>query len=124
LEDATLRQKYPFVAMKLKAGGQIHAESGLVTFAGQASHLGQFTAVAQTNPWGFEGTMTAASGDAADFYAFFQVGESGERTAYVRFVSGSGRFFDVYGETEGPATLDDDGMFTMSVEGRVHFYPR
>jgi hypothetical protein len=109
------------VWFKLVAGGQIDAAAGTAAFAGQASHVGQFATTAPINPWGgIESTLISASGDTLSCYFFFEENASGELRAYFRLVGGTGRFSNFYGGIDGPATMDEDGMFTMSVSGRIN----
>jgi len=121
-----LKQDYPRphteVWFKLAAGGQIDAAAGTASFAGQASHVGQFTTTAPINPWGgIDGTLISASGDTLYYYLFFAEDlPSGELRAYFRLVGGTGGFSNFYGGIQGPANIDEDGMFTMSVSGRIN----
>jgi hypothetical protein len=99
------------VWFKLVAGGQIDAAAGTAAFA----------TTAPINPWGgIESTLISASGDTLSCYFFFEENASGELRAYFRLVGGTGRFSNFYGGIDGPATMDEDGMFTMSVSGRIN----
>ena len=120
LKDHYIDRAYPERTFKLKAGGQVGASS--MTLAGQASYVGQFTTTLSRNPFGgFEGSITGASGDTLEIFGGFADLPSGEPGAYFRLVGGTGRFSNTYGNLQGPATLDeDDGMFTISVSGRIN----
>ena len=106
-------------AFKLKAGGQIDLESSTVSFAGEATHLGQFTATGTYDPdsFTFQGTMIGGSGDTLAFTATFETQPSGEIVAHLSFVGGAGRLFLSSGNCVGTLTLDDDHMFTLVIEG-------
>ena len=108
---------------KLKGGGQIDLATFTFSFAGQATHLGQFTAIGQLNPATglLEGTITAANGDTVNWSGAFQPGPLGEFEATLTFAGGTGRFEHFDGVAGGPVALDPDYMFTMNLEGTVRF---
>jgi hypothetical protein len=119
-----LKQDYPRphteIWFKLAAGGQFDAAAGTASFAGQGSHVGQFTTSGPINPWGgIESSLISASGDTLFYYMFFAEDQPGDLQAYFQLVGGTGRFSNFYGRIHGPATMDEDGMFTMSVSGRI-----
>ncbi len=109
--------------IKLKGGGQIDLASLAVTFAGQATYLGQFTATGLVDLTLGEiaGTMTAASGDMVNWTGLFQPGPEGEIEATLTFFGGTGRFEHIDGIASGPVALDQDFMFTLDLEGTVGF---
>jgi hypothetical protein len=104
---------------KLKAGGQFDLATATVSFAGHATHLGQFTATGTVDPstFGVTGTMTGASGDTLNYSAFVEPQPSGEILFHLNFVGGPGRLFLATGEGTGTITLDADFMFTLDIEG-------
>jgi hypothetical protein len=106
-------------AFKLKAGGQFDLSTGTATFAGQATHLGQFTATATLDPatLAIQGTMTANNEDSLNFSATFEPQPSGEIAVHMRFVGGPGRLFNATGEAFGTLALDADFMFALDLEG-------
>ena len=117
-------QRFPILkghesAFKLKAGGQIDLESSTVSFAGQATHLGQFSATGTYDPdlFTFQGTMIGGSGDVLAFTATFETQPSGEIVAQLSFLGGAGRLFLSSGDCVGTLSLDADNMFTLIIEG-------
>ena len=108
---------------KLKGGGQIDLSTLTVTFAGQATYLGQFTATGLLDPALGEiaGTMTAANGDTVNWTGVFQPGPDGAIDATLTLFRGTGRFEHIDGFTGGPVALDEDFMFTLDLEGTVSF---
>jgi hypothetical protein len=119
--DIIVRAQPNDSAFKLKAGGQIDIETSTVSFAGQATHLGQFTAIGTYDPdrFAFQGIMIGASGDTVSFTATFEPQPSGEIVAYLTFLGNPGRrpLFLATGEGVGMLVLDDDYMFTLDIEG-------
>jgi len=109
--------------IKLKGGGQIDLATLAVTFAGQATYLGQFTATGLLDLALGEiaGTITAASGDTVNWTGLFQPGPDGEIEATLTFFRGTGRFANIDGVASGPVLLDEDFMFTLDLEGTVAF---
>jgi len=106
-------------AFKLKAGGQFDLGTGTATFAGQATHVGQFTADGTFDPvtLAIQGTITAQSEDTLNYAATFEPQPSGEITVHMTFVGGPGRLFNATGEAFGTLTLDADFMFALDLEG-------
>ncbi len=108
--------------LKIKAGGQL--DPGVaVTFAGQATHLGQFSATGQFNPstLQMEGTIIVSEADTLRWYGGFKYGPLGEVEAVVRIAGGTGRYVQTQGAAHGPVAMDEDFMFTMDLEGSVFF---
>jgi len=106
---------------KLMGGGQIDLASLTITFAGQATYLGQFTATGLLDPALGEiaGTMTAANGDTLNWTGLFQPGPDGEIEATLTLSGGTGRFEHLDGVISGPVDLDTEFMFTFDLEGTV-----
>jgi hypothetical protein len=108
--------------LKIKAGGQL--DPGVsVAFAGQATHLGQFSATGQFNPstLQMEGTVVVSEAETLHWYGEFGVGPLGEFEAVVRIAGGTGRYVQTSGLATGPVAMDADFMFTMDLEGTVFF---
>ncbi len=110
-------------AFKLKAGGQIDLATLTVNFAGQASHLGQFTATGTYDPdaLSFQGTMTGASGESVVYTVTLEPQPSGEVSAHLTFVGNPGRkpMLLARGDGMGTLALDADNMFTLDIEGPI-----
>jgi len=108
---------------KLKGGGRIDLATFAFDFAGQATFLGQFTAEGQLDPvlGEFAGTMTAADGDTVNWSGIFQSGPLGAIEATLILDGGTGRFEHLDGVISGPVVLDEDFMFTLTLEGPVRF---
>jgi len=117
------RQNPNLTPFKLKGGGQVDLATLTFTFAGQATYLGQFTAIGQLDPTLGEiaGTMTAANGETVNWRGIFQPGPLGEIEATLTLDGGTGRFEHLDGVVSGPVALDPDFMFTMNLEGTVRF---
>jgi hypothetical protein len=113
----------PARPMKIKGGGQIEVSTFALTFAGQATHLGQYTGTGVVDPSTFQiqGSMTAANGDILDWNASFQLGPLGEIEATFNFTGGTGRFVNASGTATGPVVLDPDFMFTINLLGTLSF---
>ncbi|MBZ5640146.1 MAG: hypothetical protein LAO51_15475 [Acidobacteriia bacterium] len=109
-------------SLKVKAGGQL--EPGVaVTFAGQATHLGQFSAAGQYDSSILQmvGTITVSETDTLHWYGGFETGPAGGLQAVIRFAGGTGRYVQIQGTVVGPVAMDADYMFTMDLEGTVFF---
>jgi hypothetical protein len=108
--------------MKIKGGGQIDINTFTLTFAGQSTHLGQFTATGVVDPtFQIQGSMTAANGDVLNWNAYFQQGPLGEIQATFIFAGGTGRFVNAHGTATGPVALDPDFMFTLNLQGTLSY---
>jgi hypothetical protein len=108
---------------KLKAGGAIDVNTFSISFAGTATHLGQFSASGAVDPstLQIQGTMTAANGDTLDWVAQFQFGPLGEIDALLTITGGTGRFTGASGSASGLVALDPDFMFTLNIEGTIAY---
>ena len=108
---------------KLKGGGQIDLQTFGFNFAGNATHLGIYSATGQIDPATFQiqGTITAANGDTLNYVAGFQPGPLGEIEATFTVLGGTGRFENASGSASGPVGLDADLMFSLNLEGTIAF---
>jgi len=111
----------PETGFKLKAGGQLDMDTMTVTFAGQASHYGQFTATGTYDPVlsVLHGTMDCGGdGHTVTFTITFGPGNSGEVPAEFTGLGGPGwPLYNSNAVATGTITLDDDFMFTLDVDG-------
>ena len=109
-------------ALKLKAGGQL--DPGVsVNFAGQATHLGQFTASGEYDAaiLYYRGTIVVSASDSLHCIVQFATGPGGDVQAVLGLNGGTGRYQDTQGQLVGPVSMDADSMFTMDLEGSVFF---
>jgi len=118
-----LQGQSPIRPFKLKGGGQIDIDTFTFSFAGQSTHLGQYTASGTIDPSTFQiqGAMTSADGDTLNWVAYFQFGPLGEIEATFTFAGGTGRFVDASGSATGPIALDPDFMFTINLLGTIAY---
>jgi hypothetical protein len=120
---ASPQRNFNLFSFKLRGGGQIDLNTLEISFAGQASFMGQFTAAGLLDPatGAISGTITTANGDTVNWTGAFFSGPDGDIQATVTFVHGTGRFAHFNGEATGPVTLDADDMFSISLDGSIYF---
>jgi len=112
-----------FYHFKVKAGGYLNLADGTVTFAGHATHLGQFTATGNYNP--SEGTMlgklSLTNGDSVAWFLTFIPPLPGQNNARMDVGPGTGPFAGTYAFAGGVFAPDEDSFFTLELEGRIWF---
>jgi hypothetical protein len=105
---------------KLRADGQIDFTTSVVGFAGQATHIGQFTAAGTLHQdLVIRGTIVRSNGDSMLFIVALQSAPPSSTGALMKFLGLDGPLFNEVGEGTGTISVAPDGAFTLAIEGAL-----
>jgi hypothetical protein len=108
-------------SMHVQGAGRIDPGPRGVTFDGQASHLGQFTAIGDLAGEQVRGIITIGPDDYFDYVVSFHVASDihGTNPCSLGMGGNGDRYRYTQARAEGTCTVNDDDSFSFDMEGSI-----